>query len=493
MKLATVALIDKRPPSDLLVVPLFQRENKLIWPKVFEKEKQTYEGPIKVGDFKGKEGDIALQYPLKGIEPRLIFVGLGDADKLTVERLRRAITPAVKHALKFKAKSLTLIVPEIPSLSEEDVLRGLCEGLFLSNYLFDKLKVDSIKLEPPVRLEKINLITSSKKALQIAEKALLISEGVYLARDLVNGNADDITPQTLAKFALGLAKEYSKIETTIFDKKRLEKEGFGLLLAVNRGSSREPVLIVAKYQGNPKSKDNTVLIGKGVTYDTGGLNLKMTGSMETMKCDMGGAATVLATLQVAARLQLKQNITVVVPATENGIDAASYKPGDVYKSYSGKSVEIGNTDAEGRLILADAISYAVRNLKPTRIIDVATLTGAMEIALGNETTGLFSNHDALADSITRAGSETFERVWRFPLFEEYRDQLRSDIADIKNHGGRPAGAITASLFLQDFVESTPWAHLDVAGTAFINDSRRYHPRYGTGIGVRLLTQFFENL
>lgn len=265
----------------------------------------------------------------------------------------------------------------------------------------------------------------------------------------------------------------------------------GLLLAVNRGSDSDPAFIIIEYKGNPKSKEKTVLVGKGITYDTGGLNIKVS-NMETMKGDMGGAAAVMGTIVAAASLDLKVNVTAVIPTTENSISSRSYKPGDIYKSYSGKTVEIGNTDAEGRLILADALAYAVDHLKPTRLIDLATLTGAMIIALGTETIGLFSNNDALADGLIRSGSDTYERVWRLPLHEEYRDQLKSDFADIRNIGGRAAGSITAAIFLQEFVGKTPWAHLDIAGTAYLEDgAKRYHPKYGTGSGVRLLIDFLE--
>ncbi|MFV0339526.1 MAG: leucyl aminopeptidase family protein, partial [Parachlamydiaceae bacterium] len=315
----------------------------------------------------------------------------------------------------------------------------------------------------------------------------------FEARDMVNGNADEVNPDYLADWTKNLSKKNSKIKTTILDKKALQKEGLGLLLAVGRASPRDPCLIVAEYQGNPKSKDKTLLVGKGVTYDTGGLNLKPTGSMETMKCDLGGAACVLSTLAVASRLNLKVNLVVIVPATENSIASESYKPGDVYTSYAGKTVEITNTDAEGRLILADALAYGIAHYKPTRIVDLATLTGAIEIALGNECSGLFSNNDALADALIRSGSETFERLWRMPLHDEYKDALKSDIADMKNHGGRSGGSITAAQFLHEFVGKTPWAHIDIAGTAYINEAKRYQPRYGTGVGVRLLIDLLEGL
>ena len=230
-----------------------------------------------------------------------------------------------------------------------------------------------------------------------------------------------------------------------------------------------------------------------MTYDTGGLNLKPTGSMETMKSDMGGAAAALSALSVAATLKLPLNVTVVVPSAENSIGSLSYKPGDVYTSYAGKTVEIGNTDAEGRLILADALAYISSKIKPSRIVDLATLTGAMEITFGGETIGVMSNNDDLVDSLIKSGNETFERLCRLPLHEEYKEQLKSDLADIKNIGGRSAGSITAALFLQEFVGNIPWAHLDIAGTAFYSEPRRYHPKHATGVGVRLLIEFLENL
>lgn len=491
MEFSVVSDLSKRKKSDVLVIPLFKEKEKLEWPKGIEKP--SYDASVQAGDFKAKEGEISLQYALNAPEKRILLLGLGELEEVTVETLRRSFGALVKASFPLHLKSLNIVLPEIASLSSEDIVRGVSEGVLLANYAFKGFKTVK-KEEKPVFIEKICFITSFKNALKSAEKAMVICDGVYLARDLVNGNADDVTPSFLAKVALGLSKQHSKIKTTIFDKKTLVKEGFGMILAVGQGSCQDPVLIVSEYKGNPKDKKAIVLIGKGVTYDTGGLNLKPTGSMETMKCDMGGAAAVLATLQVVAELGLKQNITVVIPSVENAIGASSYKPGDVYKSYSGKTVEIGNTDAEGRLILADALAYAAKNLNPKGIIDVATLTGAIEIALGNECAGLFCNDDALADALLRAGRATYERVWRMPLFNEYKEMLKSDFADIRNHGGRSGGSITAALFLQEFIdENIPWAHLDIAATAYFSDKKHYHPKNGTGATVRLLTECLENL
>jgi len=378
---------------------------------------------------------------------------------------------------------------------EYDLIRGVVEGVLLTNYRFTELKHDQLKFSKPSLVQKLTLIGASKADLAKVKDCLAVSEAVNIARNLVNGNADDITPQYLADFAKDIAKELPKMTCHVLEKKELVKEKMGLLLAVGRGSSIDPALITLAYKGNAKSKEHIVIVGKGVTYDTGGLHLKPFGAMESMKCDMAGGAVALATAYASAVLGLKINVTAVVPATENSIDANSFKPGDVYSSYSGKTVEIGNTDAEGRLILADAISYSLKHLKPSCLIDIATLTGAIDIALGAEACGLFANNNQLAEALSAAGNDSFERVWQLPLHEEYRDLLKSDVADIRNIGGRSAGCITSAIFLQEFVgrgpKALPWAHLDIASTAYLSEPRRYHPKSGTGFGVRLLISFLK--
>ncbi|MEM1282985.1 MAG: leucyl aminopeptidase, partial [Chlamydiota bacterium] len=394
----------------------------------------------------------------------------------------------VKECHKKKVERITTSLPVLRGLSDTQVARGFSEGILLTNYQFEKNKSD----KDTCLIKGVYLLSASKAAQLTIRETIKISGGVNYTRDLVNDNADVVTPQYLVKCARSLSRKYGKLSATIFDKKRLEKEKMGLILAVNRGSAGDPALIMMKYRGNPKSKDHTVIVGKGVTYDTGGLNLKPTGSMETMRCDMGGAGSVFGIMEAVAALGMKVNITGVVPTTENGIDAHSYKPGDVYVGYSGKTVEIGNTDAEGRLILADALAYVSKKLKPSRIIDFATLTGAMVISLGRVCTGIMANDDRLAEELARAGEETYERVWRLPLFDEYRKQLKSDIADIKNIGGREGGSITAAFFLKEFVGDIPWAHLDIAGTAFVSKADEYRPKNATGVGVRLIVEYLKN-
>ena len=492
MDFTSTPSLKSRKAADLLVIP-FWKGSQCPEPCLdINTLKILIKDSLATEDFHGKEGELIILYVSGQPEKRIALLGLGIKDELTVEKIRRAYASVTKESLKKKLKKINLLVPECGALKEEEIILGMSEGLLLPNYNFTTLKHEALENNPSVLLEVASFIGLTKPLLTLAKKSATICEAVYFARDLVNGNADDVTPQYLAAVARGLEKTLTEVKTTVFDKKRIEKEKLDLLLAVNRGSNLEPTFIIVEYTGNKKSKDKTVIVGKGVTYDTGGLFIKPRGSMETMKDDMSGAATALGVILAVATLEMSINLTVVIPSTENSIGSKSYKPGDVYSSYLGKTVEIGDTDAEGRLILADALAYAVKNLKPSRIIDIATLTGSVIMALGEEASGLMSNNDVLVELLTRAGSETFERLWRMPLYEEYKDQLKSDIADIRNIGGRSAGSITAAMFLQEFVGKTPWAHIDIAGTAFLSDVKRYTPKHGTGVGVRLFVSFLEN-
>lgn len=487
MKIHFYQTLKSRKKTEVLVLPFVKHKKKSQFCGKENFECEALDLALKSGDFIGDLSQVSLIYGSRDLDKRILLLGLGEKDSLKLETIRKAYSSLVKYCLKNKLDNISVLLPKLSNISEEIFALGVAEGIYLSNYSHS-YATSSKELK---ELTSLNLIGVNKTEEEIFLETELVSKGVYLSRDLVNKNADEVTPQYLAKVAKDIAKKHAKVSATIFNKEQIEKEGMGLLIAVNRGSTLDPAFIVLKYTGAPSSKDHTVLVGKGVTYDTGGLNLKPTGSMETMRCDMAGAATVLGIIEVVAALGLKVNITAVIPSTENGISAASYKPGDVYVSYSGKTVEIGNTDAEGRLILADALSYSVKKLKPSRIIDFATLTGAMVISLGSVVTGMMSNDDVLSNALTASGEQTYERVWRLPLFEEYKKQIKSDIADIKNTGGRPAGAITAALFLEEFVEKTPWAHLDIAGTAFLEKEEGYLPKYGTGVGVRLIVDYLK--
>lgn len=482
--------LSKRKKADGLVVPFWKGKKA---PQIANDEGASF--PLKEvlnsGDFQGNKGEVLYVY-VEGLpEKRILLLGLGEKEQISQENLRICFGSLAKNVTQRKLVSLNLIIPEISSLSDEDIAQGIAEGLLLPNYTFNKLKTEKTE-EGPTLIQNVTWITSNKKLNEIANHVLKVCEGVYYARDLVNDNADEVTPLYLVACAKQLGKKYPALKVTCWNKKQIEKEKMGLLLAVNRGSAIDPAFIIMKYQGNPKSKDHTVVIGKGITYDTGGLNIKTTG-METMKCDMAGAAACFGLMVALSNLKLKVNVTAVIPATENCVDAKSFKPGDVYKSYLGKTVEMMNSDAEGRLILADALAYVSTKLVPTRIINFATLTGAIDIALGSEASGLMSNDEALAQKLIEAGEKTCERVWRMPLYEEYRERLKSDIADIKSWNGRSAGSCVAAMFLKEFIKGKmPWAHLDIASTA-LSEGKKYLPKYATGVGVRLMIEFLKTL
>lgn len=466
-----IAFSKELEPSDLWILPFWQGP------------KEAADLPLKIegalDDFKGKNGETALYY---AGGQRILLVGLGPQEKATVEALRRAYAAATKLAQSKKLKRVDVLFPNCKQ--KDEFLRGIAEGILLTNYFFT-YKVDTLKEDPVVLLEKIVFVGLEKN--KLVDEIKEIAEGIYFVRNLVNTNADH-----KLEAVLKAAKScHPKVKTTVHDKKWIEKEGMGLLLAVNRGSEIDPAFVQLDYNGNKKSKKRVVIIGKGILYDTGGLSLKPTDGMLTMKCDMAGAATALGTIKTAASLDLPINLTVLFPLTENGIDAKSYKLGDVYTSHSGKTVEITNTDAEGRLVLADAISYAVKNLKPAAIVDLATLTGACVVALGDDISGLFSNDDELAELLLEASETTDEMVWRLPIPSDYFESYKSDIADMVNSAGREGSAIKAALFLKQFVGEVPWAHLDIAGPAYIPKPKHYNPMKATGYGIRLLIEFLR--
>jgi len=358
----------------------------------------------------------------------------------------------------------------------------------LAAYSFDALKGKPDEVGG--RLEKVCFLGADKKFSKQLDKLSKVIEAINYTRDLINGNADDINTDRLVAEARTVAKEAS-LKITVLRKKELEDESLGLMLAVNRACPREPALVIIEYKGLPKSSETTALVGKGVVYDTGGLSLKSSG-METMKCDMSGAGTVLGILKAASALKLPVNLVGVLGIVENSIGPNGFKLGDVYKSRSGRTVEILSTDAEGRLVLADAISYLQDNFDVSRIIDLATLTGGAIVALGDEFGALFCNDDKLAKALIDSGEATGDRVWRMPLAKIYNDMIKSKIADIKNSSGRKGQACTAAAFIQTFVkEGIPWAHLDIAGPAYLDEPKGYHCSNATGFGIRLLLDYLD--
>ncbi len=446
----------------------------------------TEESKIKPKDFEGKKDEITVRYKNKNT---IIYCGLGKGNKCADTILRSAAAIGIRKAIDLKRKRVSIIEPKIKDLKKYPAI-ALIEGAVLGSYIFTKYKSEKPKTVTTAEVVSKNI--TKKEAKDIAS----VCESINYARDLVNDNANEIFPERLAEEALSIASLSDDITCTVLTDKEIKEKGLSLLYAVGQGSPYPPRLAILEYMGNPESKKNIAIVGKGITFDSGGQNLKPTAHIETMRCDMAGAAAVLGLMKALAGLKPGVNVTGVVPAAHNAIDSTSYLPGDTYKSYSGKTVEILNTDAEGRLALADAISYCIKNFSPTEIIDLATLTGSILSALGDTIAGLFSNNDALADKLFQSGEKTGERLWRLPIYDEHREAIKSDIADIRNISKLKkghAGSITAAAFIESFVNNLPWAHLDIAGTAFNEGEVRGEvPKFGTGFGIRLLMDYLLN-
>lgn len=490
MNISSVSNVKERKSADVVVVPVWQEEKK---GRVDQKEFVSLaEFPLKEGDFLGKEGETLLLYQDAGKEKRVLLLGLGEKKSNVLQTLRNSYANAVKALRAKKIKSANFLFPSTDLIDQKMLYRAVFEGTLMANYAFDQLKGESYRKENAGILQHVCFCGVDKPAAALLKKTEKIIASVHSVRDLVNGNADDINVDAFKRMAKEIEKQCDHVKTTILDRKALEKEKMELLLAVGKASVSEPALIILEYRGNPGSKESTAIVGKGITYDTGGLNIKPTGGIETMKCDMAGAAATLEVVRLASHLKLKVNLIGVLAIAENAVGPASYKPGDVYRSRSGKTVEIANTDAEGRLVLADAISYTEDKYAPTQLIDLATLTGGVIVALGEEATGLFSNHDGLVQSLEAAGERTQELLWRLPLYPEYKEYLKSTIADIKNSGPRKASSGLGATFIKEFVKTSRWAHLDIAGTAYLSELKPCHPTPATGVPLRLLIDFLEH-
>ncbi len=432
--------------------------------------------------FLGENGET---FPLLVQKQLVLLVGVGETRNINLTTLRCTLRRALLSAPLKKAKEVELILHDQSSA----VVAAAIEAVILGTYRWSKYQAPNPNF---IENKKVFIVAQAKPAYQ---QAVTICEGTNLARDLINENADVVTSDYLEKTIRSIIKDKKNVKLEILNRKELKAKGLNLHLAVNQGSNKEPKLIIVQYTGLPVHKNYTALVGKGVTFDTGGLNIKPTGSMETMRTDMSGSAAVIGTLYNTVKLNLRKNVIFVCGIAENAIGSAAYKPGDVFVSYAGKSVEILNTDAEGRLVLADAIAYTVKNYKPSRLIDIATLTGACVVALGHDYTGLVTTDVDLSRQLVHSSNETDDRVWRLPNYPEIKEAVKSRVADIKNVGWPKGagGAITAAEFLRQFTDDTPWAHLDIAGTAFVDGQCRFYFAHGgTGAGVRLLTHFLQN-
>ncbi|MFQ6606441.1 MAG: leucyl aminopeptidase [Fidelibacterota bacterium] len=432
---------------------------------------------IKLGDVKGKVGEAVLFY--KG-QKRFLVVGLGKQEALDLEALRKAGGTVAKTAIDKKCKHVALEV--FDSRVDAAASQAIVEGLILGSYQFLDYKTQS---EDLFELESAVIVQGSEEGL---EKGRLFAEAVCYARDLENHPGNVTTPSKLAEEAKKIGKE-GGMKVTVFDRETFTKMGMGALAGVAQGSAEPPQFIVMEYKGGSDDEKPVVLVGKGLTFDSGGISIKPAAKMDEMKFDMCGSGVVLGVMKAIARSKPAMNVVGVIPSTENLSGAKAYKPGDVLTAYNGKTIEVLNTDAEGRLILADALSYVSKHYDPQYILDFATLTGAVIIALGHVATGIMGTDTKLIKAVKTASRRTGELVWEFPLWDEYCEQVKSKVADVKNVGAkRQAGTIAGGAFLKEFVkEGIPWVHFDIAGTAWNGDKKPYLPKRGaTGVMIRLV-------
>lgn len=449
---------------------------------------------LKKGDLKGQLGQALLVYNVPNIEAeRILLIGCGKNHTLTARDFRKLINASINALLPGNIAHATSFLTEIHVENRDWAwkIKQAVEVAAESLYVFDEFK--STK-NPDYTLREIAWYAPETKNQKIVEDALkqgvAITEGIKLTKNLANLPSNICTPEYLAQQAKKLSKAFKNIKVKVLEEKDLKKLGMGAFLGVAQGSAVDAKLICLEYQGTNKQQSPIALVGKGITFDTGGISLKPADSMVGMKYDMCGAATVLGTLKAAAELKLPLHIVGIIAAAENMPSGTAYKPEDIVTTLSGQTVEVMNTDAEGRLVLCDALTYCER-YQPQAVIDIATLTGAVVIALGTHATGLLSNHEPLAHELLAAGNESFDRAWQLPLWDEYQDQLKSPFADMSNVGGRMAGTITAACFLSRFAKKFHWAHLDVAGTAAMMGGGAGE-RYATGRPVPLLMQYLIN-
>lgn len=429
------------------------------------------------GEFKGKDSQkLTVTFDNNGNFFELTLVGLGKKEKLDSFSLRKILFPALKG---IKGKNTVVLAGGL------DYSQAVLETILISDYKFDKYK--SKKEDAKEEKETVVDVLADYTDDALLEAVTLV-EGMKITRDLVNEPANVIYPETLADKAIEYGKEYG-FEVEVFGDERIEELGMKAFAEVARAAHARPRVIVMRHMGGAKDEEILGLVGKGLTYDTGGLSLKPSASMDTMKSDMGGAATVIGAMTAIARQNIKKNVVAVVAACENSIGGNAYRPGDVISSMAGKTIEVLNTDAEGRLTLVDAVHYIIEEEKAAKVLDIATLTGAALVALGTTTTGALSNNEDFYGKLETAAKESDERVWRLPNFPEYGKLLDSKIADMKNIGGRFAGTITAGMFIEKFVQEKPWIHLDIAGSSWTDTPYDYYIYGGTGQMVRTLVNF----
>jgi leucyl aminopeptidase len=442
------------------------------------------------GEFEAKAGQSSVLPKAPGIQAaRLAVAGGGKRDKFTPAELRKLAATVVRGLRSKAAREFAFALDA--SLATPEFVAAVAEGSLTGDYEPDQLKTDQKKADARVSAVTILVPQSGKELAHACERGRILGEAQNFTRDLVNEPANLLTPTALANYARAAAGEYG-LGCEVLDREQMKQIGMGSLLGVAQGSDEPPVLIVLRYQpAKPESKDHLALVGKGVTFDTGGVSIKPSDGMEKMKYDMAGGAAVIGAMRAIAQLKPGVAVTGFIPAVENHVSGRAQRPGDIVKSLNGKTVEVLNTDAEGRLILIDAITYAIRQ-GCTHLVDAATLTGAIVVALGHYYVGGFSNNDDFFGKLQSAAKAEGERIWQLPLDDDYKEYLKSAFADLPNIGGRAGGSITAAYFLKEFTEDKPWVHLDIAGTAWLDDGKPFMAKGPTGVGVRTFVRLAEN-
>ena len=483
--------------TDVLVVGVYEGESA--WSKAHQALDQALGGQLRElknnGEFSGKNQQSALIHTRKALPAqRILLMGLGKKDEATLDRIRQAMGTAFKKVRQIGAPTFSVPVFGADALKApaSDIAQAMVEGAILGGYRFTHYRSENEESSKDVRTmtllaNRANQVSAMKSGVRRGEAS---AHATWFARDLCNHPANVMTPSRVVQEAQNIAKAFG-VKLTVLERKDQQKLGMGGMLGVSRGSQEPPKFIVLEYTGARKKERPVVLVGKTITFDSGGISLKPSENMEQMKADMTGGAEVLGTVRAAAQLRLPLNIVGILPATENMPGGRATKPGDILRMLNGKTVEVQNTDAEGRLILADGLAYAAR-FNPQCLVDIATLTGACIIALGQFAIGMMGNDDALKAGMKKAGEQAGERVWEMPLWEEYFEQLKSDVADMRNIGGRGGGMITAGMFLSKFVGDCPWVHLDIASTDWSSSERPYIGKGPTAIGTRLLVQWLIN-
>lgn len=463
---------------DAMIVSVFEESTKE--DKQLEQLKHTKA-------FSGKEDELYVLSTVNQKIKHTIYIGLGKQADFVTEEFRKIVAKAVQKAVALKAKTIGIPICVHDKLCVGGNIKAISEAVLLGTYTFDQYKSKKEDLGDTVVYISNVPQEKKKRAHEVLQESTYTIEGILLARNLTNEPSNRLYPEILANRTIEALKN-TPIQVEVFDEHQIEALGMKAFLAVGGSSAHKPRLIVMRYHGNEENNETLGLVGKGLTYDTGGYSLKPTNSMKTMHSDMGGGAAVIGAMYAIGKNKPKCNVTAVVAACENVIAPDSYKPGDIIDSMSGKTIEIGNTDAEGRLTLADAVTYAIEKEKANRIIDVATLTGAVLTALGNEYTGVLTNNLEFYDELIAVSKKTGEKFWQLPNDKAFAKLNKSSVADLKNIGGHNGGTITAGLFVGEFVKELPWLHLDIAGTAWIDKEEGYKSKGATGVPVKTLYQ-----